>query len=361
MRVVKRVLLVLAGIVVVAGIAICVVYGGQLKTLGSLEKLSSYDDGYNLYSIDVDYSYDLDDIVAAGVRDDQSYIDAVLAQVLPGIPVSVKAPKFGCTAFEAQLAGSGDFVMGRNYDFKSDSSALLVRTHPKDGYASIGFAALNNLGANAPEKNITKSAAALLGPFAMLDGVNEKGVSICVLTLDSDPTEQDSGKDAINTSLALRLVLDRAATTQEAVDLLASYDMHAMAGRDYHFFITDAEGDSRVVEYDPEADGRPLVATPVREIANYYAIYADKVQPNQKNGVYGHGMERAQAVASVLDAAGASVTEDIAWAALRASAQDPNPTDVTSNTQWSCVYDNTARSVQITLRRNWGDVFTFEL
>ena len=74
-----------------------------------------------------------------------------------------------------------------------------------------------------------------------------------------------------------------------------------------------------------------------------------------------YGVERAQAVASVLDAAGASGTEDIAWAALRASAQDPNPTDVTSNTQWSCVYDNTARSVQIALRRNWGDVFTFEL
>ena len=361
MKVVKRVALVLVALVVVAGIAIAVIYGGQLKTLGSLEKLSSYDDGYNLYSIDVDYAYDLDAVVAAGVRDDQSYIDAVLAQVLPGIPVSVKAPKFGCTAFATQLADSGDFVMGRNYDFKSDSSALLVRTHPKDGYASIGFAALNNLGANAPEKSITKSVAALLGPFAMLDGVNEKGVSICVLTLDSDPTEQDTGRDAINTSLALRLVLDRAATTQEAVDLLASYDMHAMAGRDYHYFITDATGDSRVVEYDPEADGRPLVATPVREITNFYAIYADKVRPNQKNGIYGHGKERAEAVASVLDAAGATVSEDIAWSALRASSQDPNPEDVTSNTQWSCLYDNTTRSIQFALRRNWDDVFEFEL
>ena len=116
-----------------------------------------------------------------------------------------------------------------------------------------------------------------------------------------------------------------------------------------------------MVEYDPEDNARPRVATPVREITNYYAIYTDKVQPNQKNGIYGHGKERAEAVASVLDAAGTSVTEGIAWAALRASAQDPNPTDVTSNTQWSCVYDNTTRSVQITLRRNWGDVFEFEL
>lgn len=360
MKAVKRILLALVAIIVVVAAAVVIVYGGQLKTLGSLEKLSCYDDGYNLYSIDVDYAYDLDAIVAAGVRDDQSYIDAVLAQVLPGIPVSVKAPKFGCTAFRAQL-DDGDFVMGRNYDFKSDSSALLVRTHPKDGYASIGFSALNNLGANAPETSPAKSVAALLGPFAMLDGVNEKGVSICVLTLDSDPTEQDSGKDAINTSLALRLVLDRAASTQEAVDLLAGYDMHAMAGRDYHFFITDATGDSRVVEYDPADEARPLVATPVREITNFYAIYADKVQPNQKNGIYGHGKERALAAASVLDAAGGSVSLDIAWAACRAASQEPNPDDVTSNTQWSCVYDNTDRTVQVALRRNWDDVFEFAL
>ena len=36
--------------------------------------------------------------------------------------------------------------------------------------------------------------------------------------------------------LAIRLVLDRAATTQEAVDLLLDgYDMFATSGRDYHF------------------------------------------------------------------------------------------------------------------------------
>ena len=33
---------------------------------------------------------------------------------------------------------------------------------------------------------------------------------------------------------------------------------------------------------------------------------------------------------------------DTAWRALRASAQNPNPEDVTSNTQWSLVYDDTA-------------------
>ena len=121
-----------------------------------------------------------------------------------------------------------------------------------------------------------------MGPFAQLDGVNECGVSIAVLTLDSKPCDQDTQRPVINTSLAIRLVLDRAATTQEAVDLLSAHDMHAMAGRDYHFFINDAAGDARVVEWDPRDPDRACKATPVRQVTNFYACYGDEVLPNQR-------------------------------------------------------------------------------
>ena len=361
MRALKYVLVGLLVVVLIAVVIIAVLFWPQIKTASSITKLSDYAGPYNLYEMDVAYDYDLDAVIDAGVRTDQGFVDAVLAQVLPGVPVSVQAPSFGCSAFRAQTP-DGSYLMGRNYDFKQDTSAILVRTHPEGGYASIGFCALNNLGANEATAGVKARAAALLAPFATLDGVNEKGVSIAVLTLDSKPTEQDTGRACINTSLAIRLVLDRAATTQEAVELLASYDMHATSGRDYHFFITDATGDSRVVEYDPKDEARPMVVTPARQVTNYFALYADEVQPNQKNGIYGHGKERANAIAEVLDAAGdTAVTTDVAWDALQAAAQDPNPEDVTSNTQWSIVYDNTARTASFVLRRSWADVFNFSL
>ena len=334
-------------------------YRKQLKTLRSLSQETAYPDGFDLYTVDISYGYDLDAIIARDVRDDQAYIDAVLAQVLPGLPVHVEAPQFACSAFCAP-ATNGRVFTGRNYDFKDDTSALLVRTRPRDGYASIGFAALNNLGDNAPLDNLTGRAAALMGPFAQLDGVNECGVSIAVLTLDSSPCDQDSGRPVINTSLAIRLVLDRAATTQEAVDLLAAYDMHAMAGRDYHFFINDAAGDARVVEWDPRDPSRIITVTPARQITNYYACYEDEVLPGQRNGELGHGRERALAIAEVLDRAGDAADEDAAWDALRAAAQEPNPADITSNTQWSVVFSNTDPAATITLRRHWGDAFRFE-
>ena len=43
----------------------------------------------------------------------------------------------------------------------------------------------------------------------------------------------------------------------------------------------------------------------------------------------------------VLDSNAGAITPDIAWQALQAASQEPNPKDVTSNTQWSILYDNT--------------------
>ena len=138
--------------------------------------------------------------------------------------------------------------------------------------------------------------ASLLAPFACLDGINEKGVSIAVLTLDSEPTKQDTGKPVLATTMAIRLVLDRAATTAEAVELLQQYDMFATSGRDYHFYITDAAGDGCVIEYDCDDPARPMVVTPSQQVTNFFVKYKENVLPKQKYGMYGHGGERYVAI-----------------------------------------------------------------
>ena len=127
-----------AGVAVGLAAAAGIVYRKQIKSAASLKRLTGYADSYDLYAIDIAYDYDLDRIIAAGVRDDQAYIDAVVAQVLPGVPVHVQAPQFACSAFVA-VDAEGRVRTGRNYDFKDDTSALLVRNHPRGGYASIGF------------------------------------------------------------------------------------------------------------------------------------------------------------------------------------------------------------------------------
>lgn len=350
-------LVILLVLVVGVGEFVCE-YTGRFQTIRTIEKVTDYEE-YNLYRMDVKYEYDLDRLIEYGITDDQSLVDAIVEEALPILPVQIDVPDFGCSAFTLQEA-DGDILMGRNYDFRRDTSAMLVYCEPEDGYKSVGFAALDNISANTPEESMKKKLATLTAPFICLDGMNEKGVSIAVLTLDSEPVHQNTGKPVIGTTLAIRLILDRAASTAEAVELLQQYDMFASSGRDYHFYITDSTGDGRVIEYDCESETRKMVATPVRSVTNFFALYEDQVLPNQRNGIYGHGKERYDKMEALFDYEEV-YTKDVAWEALKAAAQEPSADDITSNTQWSILYDDTNLTAEIILRRNWDDVIGYDL
>lgn len=331
----------------------------RIGSMRSIKAIATYDDGFGLYSMDISYDYDLDRIISRGIRDDMSLIDSIRKEVLPFIPLRIRAPEFACTAFK--MDAGGRILMGRNYDFKFDTSALLVRCRPRNGYASVAFAALDNIDANRPS-TFRSRLACLTAPFICLDGMNEKGVSIAVLTLDSEPTRQKStSRHGISTSLAIRLVLDRADSTAKAVELLEGYDMIATGGRDYHFYITDSTGDGRVVEYDCESDERRLIATKCDAVTNFYAMYADKVVPGCRNGIYGHGKERYDAAMEIIEGTRDVAGDEDAWRVLRATSQKPNPDDITSNTQWSIVYDDSGLAGEVSIRLHWDDRFGFEL
>ena len=298
-RMLKRILVVLLVLILLAVAGFGVLYAGRLRTVNSIEQITAYDD-YNLYRMDVKYDYSIDDVINYGITDNQSMIDAILKETLPLLPVHMKAPNYGCSAFAT--VSDGNILMGRNYDFKRDTSAMLVYCTPKDGYKSVALAALDNISANQPDISMAKKLACLTAPFICLDGMNEKGVSIAVLTLDSEPVNQSTGKQKI-------------------------------------FW------------------------TAMQAITNFYGCYAYMVQPNQRNGIYGHGKERYDAIMEVLamrDPDG-DIPADTAWKALQAAAQDPSPNDVTSNTQWSLVYDDTDLTAQIVIRRKWGDVIHYDL
>ena len=220
-RMLKRILVALLVLILLAVAGFGVLYAGRLRTVNSIEQITAYDD-YNLYRMDVTYDYSIDDVINYGITDNQSMIDAILKETLPLLPIRMKAPQFGCSAFGTVL--DRHIVMGRTYDFKRDTSAM-------------------------------------------------------------------------------------------------------------------------------------------QAITNFYGCYAYLVKPNQRNGIYGHGKERYDAIMEVLamrDPDG-DIPADIAWKALQAAAQDPSPNDVTSNTQWSLVYDDTDLTAQIVIRRKWGDVIHYDL
>ena len=326
----------------------------RIETMNSIRKLTDYDD-YNVYYMDVLYDYSLKDMTPTEPADTQTLFNLMLMEAAPGCNIRITAPEFGCSAFSLPTK-DGKTLMGRSYDFRYDSSCMMVHCKPYDGYESIAHAALNNLGADDPDSSEAARIACLAAPFVCLDGMNEKGVAIAVLTEDSEPAVQETGKPKLATTMLIRLVLDKAASTQEAVDLIREYDMYSVSGRDNHFFITDASGDSRTIEYDPDSETRELTVTSARATTNFYNMYIDKVLPNQKNGKYGHGLERYLAMEEVFDRHDGTGGNAVGWEALQAVAQLPNPESVTSNTQWSVLYNTDDLTYELVLRRRWDDV-----
>ena len=354
------------GILILLILAICLlvtiavsIYATRLQSASTIEKVTEHEDGFDLYRMDVKYNYHPDRILRGGFKDDQAVADAILKEALPHVHVHMDVPEYGCSAFSVRDR-NGKLLMGRNYDFTNDTSGMVVFCRPRDGYASVGLAALDHLQLKEI-KDYVDELTTMPCPFICLDGMNEKGVSICVLWMDSEPTRQKTGKPQVFTTMAIRLVLDRAASTHEAVKLLRGYDMFAVSGGDYQFFITDSSGDARVIEFDCHSETRELRDIPARTASNFYQLYKDKVLPNQNNGIYGHGRERYERIEEILSANEDDFDRDAAWQALRAAEQLPTPEDVTSNTQWSVIYNDTDLTAEVTFRRRWGETYKFSL
>ena len=154
---------------------------------------------------------------------------------------------FACSSFNVYNK-ENDNLFGRNFDFGS-SPTLIIWTQPKTGYRSISFIHGRFLGIN-DENNIIKDRL-LLTPYAPMDGMNELGLAISVLLLSNKSTHQSNPESTdITTSIIIRGILDTCSNLEEAIAFFTKFNVHdAIEGNSFHFMITDAKGDSAVIEY----------------------------------------------------------------------------------------------------------------
>ena len=81
----KVTLLLLCGIVAVLLAAVLVfvgIYFTRIQTMNSIEKLSDYDDGYNLYRMKVKYDYSLDDVINYDIKDNHSRMGVAISLII---------------------------------------------------------------------------------------------------------------------------------------------------------------------------------------------------------------------------------------------------------------------------------------
>lgn len=242
----KRTGLSILGIFLAAAVLGAILFWNELKTLSTLKRV----DGYGMFQMTYDGDYGFDDFLKTGATSDSDIERYVTKRLLKGLPIDLGITGGGCTAFVTRNE-RGEIIYGRNFDF-TYAPSLQVFTDPENGYASVSTVNLSFAGYDEnhlPNGISADSFLTLAAPYLPFDGMNEKGVAIALLAVPQADAPNDPDKITLNTTTAIRLVLDKAASVDEAIRLLQGYNIYFSGGIDCHYLIADAAGESAIVEY----------------------------------------------------------------------------------------------------------------
>ena len=265
----KKFLLWLVGILAVLCLAVYCIWGGEIKTLKTVSQVG---DNKYLYQMEYKAAYDLDDVISKDVDTNAELLDYVIKRIGKGIPIKIKSAQvadengemevFSCTSFQATKADGEGFWYGRNYDYYKNPTMVTI-SRPKKGYASIAVSDMSHFGYGL-EKLPTaflKRLNCLAAIYAPVDGINEKGLCTSIMALPKQPSQQETEKHDVGTTMIMRLWLDRCATVEEALTMLETVDVRhdASVGSGYHYMVADANGDCAIIEFDKEDGWKTMI------------------------------------------------------------------------------------------------------
>lgn len=275
-------------------------YKAHKLTISSVKQVDE-----NVFMLDYNNDYKLEKLLEQGCKSLPELLKFAADNIFFGVNIFKAQPdEFGCTTFNA-FTPDGDHLMGRNFDYKS-APCLVLWTHPENGYASLSMVDCNFM-IYGKQKTPTRSSydrlQLLLAPYCTVDGINEKGLSIAVVEIKTSATNQtDPAKPDLTTTSMIRVVLDLAATCDEAIEIFRKYNMHDSVFCNYHYQISDASGKTVIIEY-VNNEMRVLEPSIICEngnkcqaIANYY-ISEDG--DNRRGFGYDRGKKANEKLASV--------------------------------------------------------------
>ena len=293
-------------------------------------------------------NYGFDEFLDRGGADSDERVAEFLMESLSesGLNLLFGGNPFGCSTLS--VAGSdGGYLFGRNFDWNT-CEGLIVSAKPEQGYASVSTVNMDFITSGGVDlSKLPDHVQALVAMYAPLDGMNEQGLAVSVnMIQDSDSIEQSTEKPDITTTTAVRLLLDQAATVDEAVELLSQYDLHGSMGMMVHFALADAEGNSAVVEYiDNEMS---VVETPV--VTNFYLT---------EGGKYGIGTgqshERYEILTDTLKEKQTMTEQEVRDALDSVSKDNFNEYE---STEWSIVMNQETKELTYFHRENYGEGYT---
>lgn len=285
-----------------------------------------------------------------GAASDAEVITYLTEKVLSGADgLSFGKTNFGCSTISVKDENE-NAIFGRNFDWEP-CNAMIVHNVPQNGYSSISTVNTDFISISGkPFSSLSDSEQAVICLYAPLDGMNEKGLAVSVNMLwDKDLISQNTDKPDLTATTAIRLLLDKAATVDEAVSLLGQYDMHSSMGYMLHFAVADRYGNSVAVEY--VNDKMIVTETPV--VTNSYFAEGEKQGLGTKQS-----QERYNILMKALTEKKTMNMEDVRNALSSVGRRN---FDDYKSTEWSAVFNQTTGEVHYYHRENYSEKFTFNI
>jgi hypothetical protein len=288
-------------------------------------------DDYPLYKINYTADYKFDEFLQTGD--------------IPFYTSNISNSKnYSCTCFS--VFGEDQRLLGRNYDWSVASSYFLVFTDPPNGYSSVSTVDMYFFDYNhdkAPDFWGNLNTIRTL-PYYPFDGMNEKGVAVGMNALSHAQSPFDPSKVTIGELQLIRLVLDYASSTQEAISLIQEYNIR-IEEPPIHYLIADSSGYSVVIEF---VNGKMEImenTNPWQLTTNFIITGLDS--PDSAP------CWRYKTAWESLSSKNGSLTEDQAITLLQ---------DVSvSSTRWSTIFNLKTRQLQIAMGREYDNMHFFAL
>ena len=249
---------------------------------------------------------------------------------LKGVPTPEPEAPFGCSLF----ATDGNFA--RNFDWDANP-AMLLFTEPPDGYASVSMVDLSYLGVGDLTGDADRDRL-VNAPLLPFDGMNAKGLAIGLAAVPDAQPGSAPERPTVGSVRIIRLVLDQAATVDEAVAVFERHNVDFSGGPPLHYLVADATGASVVVEF---VDGE-VVAHPTSTAVNFTLTGTDEATRQAD--------ERYR-----------TATGGLAGARGWQGAMDLLSRVVQGHTQWSVVYGLTTGEVHVATDKRFDRVHDFKL
>ena len=325
----------------------------NVHLISPASEIAELEDGFSAVRYDGDYGFD-EFLAGGGASSDGEVVEYLANNLLSDLNLGdLLGGIFGCSTIAVQ-SPDGDALFGRNFDWKN-CEAMVVESHPENGHASLSTVNMDFISQNvgggmvgmALNLDEFKTLAALYAP---LDGMNEAGLAVSVnMIQDSAVIEQNTDKPDITTTTAIRLLLDKAGSVDEALELLRQYDLHGSMGMMIHFAIADSAGRSVAVEYvDNE-----MVITETPVLTNFYLAEGEKqgIGTEQSH-------ERYDILRNKLEETPQMEMEDVRDALDRVSKDNFGEFE---STEWSIVMNLSEGEARYYHRENYNRNYTFRL